>query len=278
MSPTYGQVAEVVQCLETACPHLSQEPLSIKEMSLFREAYQDPNSGIAPVKDELGDDSSLEGPYKREPPYSDPYDKEEPIRSSLSRDLPNLDDAPLGLLRTLSGLLRHRKEDMNPSLHLRSLERSQDGSLSQLTSARETVDKYSEKYPTSIRVAVSSFKALKAGLGVIASDSVRQECCVTGFFGLFLKLMKVDLKSCTLQCIGLECFFHLLGGFGFDPSLPVPPNETRSEAVSGASKSLIMATLASLATAPECGMQTVAEAVACVVENYNLSMNTATRK
>ena len=244
-------MAEVVQYLEGDFPHLAQEPLSIKEMNRFRGVYHDQTLDIAPAKDILQIDglgpSVDEGPYKKEAPYTDPYDLEEPIHSPVFRDFAaSLEDAPLSLMRTLSGYLRHRREESDPVSHMSSLERLQDGSVSQVMSTKEVVEKYIEKYPNSSRLATQALRAIRIGSQLLKSETDRQELCVTGLFSLILRLMHAEPKSCILQCIGLDCFFALMGAFGIHESLPRPNSERerKQELLSEQTQSLIIATRA----------------------------------
>ena len=278
-------MAEVVQYLEGDFPHLAQEPLSIKEMSRFRSVYHDQTLDIPPAKDISQIDglgpSVDEGPYKTEAPYTDPYDLEEPIHSPIFRDFPpSLEDAPLSLIRTLSGYLRHRREESDPVSHLSSLEHLQDGSLSQVMSTKEVVEKYLEKHPKSSRVATQALRALRNGAQLLKSETDRQELCVTGLFTLILRLMHVEPKSCILQCISLDCFFALMGSFGIHHSLPRPNSERerKQELLSEPTRSLIIATVLSLSSSTEYGgLKSVVDAMFVVLEQYNLGMN-ATQK
>lgn len=273
-----------MQYLETAFPHLSQEPLSIKEMSQFRAVYQEVSVPTIPAKEETSDsgDDLLDSRYRKEQPYPDPYEEEEPLRPLPPHELPGFNDpelSELSLLRTLSGLLRHRREEADPTMHLRSLEHCQDGSLSQLMAVKRVIEKYLEKYPNSCRIAVYSLRALKSGIEVMESESDRSECCISGFFTLFLKLMHIAPTSCMLQCWGLDCFFQLMGGFGVHDTLPLPPNESRPEPMSDSTRSLILATVLSLASATEYGgLKSIVDAILCIVEYYHTQMGAGHKK
>ena len=283
--PTYQQVAEVVQYLESNFPHLAQEPLSIKEMSRFRNVYHDPMSDIAPAKDATPADglgpSVDEGPYKKEAPHPDPYDIEDPIHSPLLREFPaSLEDAPLSLIRTLSGFLRHRREESDPLAHMRSLEQIQDGTLSQMLATKEVVEKYIDKYPKSCRLATQCLRALRIGAQLMKSETDRQELCVTGLFSLILRLMHVEPSSCILQCAGLECFFTLMGSFSIHQSLPRPnpERERKQDLLSEQTQTLIIATVLSLSSSTEYGgLKAIVDAMFVIWEQYNLGMN-ATQK
>ena len=284
-TPSFVQVAEVTQYLETAYPYLVQEPLSIKELGQFRAVYKEDSFqqviGSLKVEDPSLDD--IEGPYKKEPPRPDPFMDEEPVRVPLMPDdFPSLEDTPLSLIRTLSGLMRHRREEADPELHLRSMEHLHDGSLTQVLATKEVVEKYLEKHPDKCRIATYCLRALKSGVESLTSESDRCECCVMGFFTLFLKLMHVNPESCTLQCAGMECFFKLMGGFGIHDSLPNPTpgsSGTRAGPLTDSTKSLIITTLLSLASATEYGgLKAVADALRCIVDQYNLKMNALLKK
>ena len=88
-TPTHAQAAQIVEVVEKAAPFLAREPLSVKELSQFREKYRDPTLSVGVANDDPADQSKvLEGPYRRIPPYPDPYDKEDPIRMYLPHDVP----------------------------------------------------------------------------------------------------------------------------------------------------------------------------------------------
>ena len=280
MTPSFAEVAEVTQYLESAFPFLVHEPLSVKELGQFRAVYKEDSFqqviGSLKVEDPSVDD--IEGPYKKEPPYPDLFFTEDPVRVPiLPDDIPGLEDAPLTLIRTL---MRHRREEVDPEMHLRSMGHLHDGSLKQILATKELVEKYLDKYPDSCRTATHCLMALKSGVDSLTSESDRCECCVTGFFTLFLKLMHVNRESCSLQCIGLECFFKLMGGFGIHDSLPNPGNSgVKGGPLSDSTKSLIITTLLSLASATEYGgLKAVVDALRCIVDYYNLKMNALVRK
>ena len=75
--------------VEKAAPFLSREPLSVKELSQFREKYRDPTLSVGVANDSPSEQNKvLEGPYRRIPPYPDPYDREDPIHTYLPHDVP----------------------------------------------------------------------------------------------------------------------------------------------------------------------------------------------
>ena len=88
-TPTHAQAAQIVEEMEKIAPFLSREPLSVKELSQFREKYRDPTLSVGVANDDPSDQSKvLEGPYRHIAPYPDPYDKEDPIFSLLPHDVP----------------------------------------------------------------------------------------------------------------------------------------------------------------------------------------------
>ena len=88
-TPTHAQAAQIVEAIERAAPFLSREPLSIKELSQFREKYRDPTLSVLVASDNPADqDKTLEGPYRRVAPYPDPFDLEDPIHTYLPHDVP----------------------------------------------------------------------------------------------------------------------------------------------------------------------------------------------
>ena len=95
-----------------------------------------------------------------------------------------------------------------------------------------------------------------------------------GFFTTVLKLMNVESTSCTLQAVGLETFYKLMGLYSIDSTLPLPPTQSRPEQMSDQVRSGILTTLVSLATAPEYGgLQYLVEAINLVVNQYYTDMS-----
>ena len=88
-TPTHAQCAQLLEEIERAAPYLAREPLSVKELSQFREKYRDHTLSVGVAKDDPAEqDKALEGPYRRMAPYPDPYDQEDPIHSYLPHDVP----------------------------------------------------------------------------------------------------------------------------------------------------------------------------------------------
>ena len=122
--------------------------------------------------------------------------------------------------------------------------------------------------------------ALRIGAQLMKSETDRQELCVTGLFGLILRLMHVEPSSCILQCAGLECFFTLMGSFSIHQSLPRPnpERERKQELLSEQTQTLIIATVLSLSSSTEYGgLKAIVDAMFVIWEQYNLGMN-ATQK
>ena len=95
-----------------------------------------------------------------------------------------------------------------------------------------------------------------------------------GFLSTVLKLMKVEPTSCTLQAIGLESFFKLLGDYAIDPTLPLPPTKDQKYELSDGARSAIVTTMVSLGSAPEhCGLHYLVEAIQLVVTQYYTDMS-----
>ena len=268
-SPSYSQVARVVEHLESVHPYLSHEPLTIKEKSHFRDVYTDKTEKIPPAKEDVTLEDDLNGHFKRDPPYPDPYDREEPLRIQFPFDLD--DDPPFGLLHPFPNLARRHRDMPGSLMHLRLLEHSQDGSLLKLTSAKELFEMVLEKMPSSCRLAHQGLRIMKCGCELIRRDSDRQECCVSGLFSFILRLMQIEKTSFTLQCIGIECFFHLVGGFGIDSSLiHLDQSEKKPELVSSATKNVIVTMLCSLASVPEGGgLKALVDGIKCVAECFH---------
>lgn len=86
--------------------------------------------------------------------------------------------------------------------------------------------------------------------------------------------MQTEPQSFTLQMLGLECFYSLLGGSAIDDTLPLPPEELRPEPLSERIRSPLIATVISLTSAtPDNGnLQMLLKAINCLVHYYHLQM------
>lgn len=261
-------MAKVVEHLESVHPYLSCEPLSIKGKRLFQDVYRDDTEKIPPAKEGAFDaEGILDGHFKHDAPYTDPYEMEESLTSQLPVDCNDL-----GFMsRHLPSLSRRHGGDISdPIMYLRLLDHSQDGSLTKLMLAKEIIEKTLEKLPGSCRLAHQGLHTLKSGCEMIRRDSDRLECCISGLFSFILRLMRIERKSFTLQCIGLECFFHLIGGFGIDSSLlHLCTSEKKPEIVSDGTKSIIVTTLCSMASGPDNAcLKVLVDGIECVAEYY----------
>ena len=147
--------------------------------------------------------------------------------------------------------------------------------MSRLKTTRDFGEKYLGRFPGSSRLASTTLRALKLGFSMLyKNETDRQEACLQGFFGTVLKLMRVQPTSCTLQAVGLEAFFKLLGTYAIDPTLPLPPTQMRPEEMTEQTRSAVITTLVSLGTAPEHGgLQYLVEAVNLVVTQYYTDMS-----
>ncbi|CAI8007075.1 Cullin-9, partial [Geodia barretti] len=319
-TPTHAQCAQILEAMERSAPFLAREPLSVKELSQFREKYSDPTQEIAVANDNPDEqDKALAGPYRLVAPYLDPYDQEDPIHSYLPHDIPNfedmlqgsrkeieqlfrtefegkfpqsrrmletlakegLEDAPQNFLRTVSGYLKYRREDQDPVMQLRSLEHRQDGTMALITQVREALEKHVAEHPTSARVATHGLRAYRSGVQAINVDSERQAACTSGLFNQFLRLVKMSPTSCKLQCVGVDCFFHLMGGFSIFASVPHPQSGRKTVGgVSEATKAIVIGTLESLVTSDgeEGGLRVIVSALATIVDCYNMEMGPIEKK
>ena len=255
-------------------------PLTIKNISKFHDVYTDHTAEIVAAKDDSEERDINEGKFRREQPFDDPHVIEKPIPSPIDK-VAVPDDHNSEPFRVLTELMRKRKEDkLEPTFHMRSLGHLQDGSLQQLKEARDYIEKYNVDFPTKVRVAVSSLQTLTAAYELILDENDQQECCISGHFSLILKLMNVEPKSCNLQVAGLDAFFHLMGGFAMDDSLPVPSTENRGQKfVTDMTKKVVATTLASLFTAPEHGnIKTLFDGMRSIISFYNVSMEASTKR
>lgn len=143
---------------------------------------------------------------------------------------------------------------------------------------QEALEKYVTEHPASCRIGTHGLRALRAGVQAINVDSERQAACTSGLFNQFLQLMKTSPTSCKLQCVGIDCFFHLMGGFSIFVSVPHPQSGRKTVGgVSEATKSVVIGTLESLVTEGE-GMKALVSALATVINCYNLEMGPIEKK
>lgn len=273
-SPTFPQVAAVVQCMVSAHPHLATERLSIKDLPDFQAVYIDETAKVVPAKDSSEETFVQVGRFRNDAPYEDPFDTEEPIPSTLDI-LPIPDDYEPTTLKVLTNMMRERREDVKePTLHLRSIAHIQDGSMKVLEEAQDFIEKYHEEHPSSPKVGVYSLRILRVAYELMKEPSIRQECLISGHLALILKIMNVEPKSPALQVAGIEAFFQLMGSYGIDETLPVPPNCERGKNVSRLSRNVIRTTIVSLASAPDpsCDLRTLFRGLRCIVNWYHTSI------
>ena len=165
-------------------------------------------------------------------------------------------------------------------MHLRSLEHKQDGTMALIGEVREALDKYITEKPNSCRIATHGLRAYRSGVQAINVDSERQAACTSGLFNQFLRIMKISPTSCKLQCVGIDCFFHLMGGFSIFVSVPHPQSGRKTVGgVSEATKSIVIGTLESLVTEGENGgIRAIVSALSTVINCYNLEMGPIEKK
>ena len=126
--PSFAQVAKVVELLESDYLPVAHEMLTIKEMSQFRDVYHDEVAQIPPAKDDGANDNI--GKFNKLPPYEDPFDSEPPLRPFYPDDIFESDEPPISMYRGMRSFLRgyrerNRKDESDPTYHMRSLEYSQ---------------------------------------------------------------------------------------------------------------------------------------------------------
>ena len=192
-----------------------------------------------------------------------------------------LDDAPDSFLKTVSSYLKYRREDEDPVMHLRSLEHKQDGTMNLINQVKTSVEKYLTEHPDSARIATHGLRAYRSGVQAINVDSERQAACSSGLFMEFLRIMNVCPLSCKLQCVGIDCIFHLMGGFSIFASIPHPQSGRKTVGgVSEATKSIVIGTLESLVTEGEGegGMKILIFALNTIINCYNLEMGPIEKK
>ena len=130
-----------------------------------------------------------------------------------------------------------------------------------------------------MQVAVHSLKVLKVAIDKLVDESDRIECCFAGLFGLILKLMHKESKSVTVQNLGFDCFFSLMGGGTLADNFPLHPADVQPAGLSRSTQSTILATILSLVSARESGgLKTMVDGLGCVADNYNLEMTSTQKK
>ena len=268
-SPDYGQVAKVVELMEVTHPHLSHEPLTIREKTQFRDIYTDETDKIPAATGEFNLDEELEGNFRKEAPFPDPYHEEEHGHVPAYIEL---EDHPLGGLMTLRG----RREFPDAIMQLRFLEHSQDGTMKKLFSTKVTIEKVLAKAPKSCHIALHSIKVIKSACDILQSDIERQEMCVNGILSFVLKLMLISPRSFSLQMTGVECVFKLIGGYGVAPQYIHLDKSLKDgvlpEMVSSGTRSVITTMLVSLAAVPELGLKAFVAGMKCVVDYFHTHM------
>lgn len=254
-------------------PHLAREPLSIKDVLEFQDLYTDLTISVKPAKDNSEEKDVNQGNFLREPPYEDPFELQPEIPNKL--DLKPIPDSESdSYVEHQIRNLRERKLDIKePTLHLRALTYVQDGGPSRLEELEDFVDKYTTEHSTNIKVATYSLRALRTAYRHMENPRQRQDCVEAGHCALILKLMAMQPKSCKLQVAGLEAFFEVMGSYGVDESLPLPPIMERGRLVNSVFRKVIKTTLLSLTTAPEhIDLQTLLKGIDCIVKYYHTSM------
>ena len=124
-----------------------------------------------------------------------------------------------------------------------------------------------------------SLKVLKVAIDKLVDECDRIECCISGLFGLILKLMHKQSKSVTVQNLGLTCFFSLMGGGTLTDNFPFASSEIGPADLSSSARSTILATILSLESNRECGgLKTIVDGLECVADNYNLEMSSSQKK
>lgn len=262
-SPTYDQVAKVLEFMESAHSYLCQEPLTIREKHQFRNLYTDEMEKVPAATGEYNIDEDLEGDFRKEAPFPDPYHEEDVVHIPASIDF---DDHPLGALMNM----RRRREFPDALIQLRFLEHSQDGTMAKMISAKETVERVLAKAPTSCHVALQGIKVIKSGCEMIHRDNDRQEMCVSGLLSFVLRLMRISPRSFVVQMAGVECFFKLVGGYGIAPEFAhLDKSGREANAVSSSTRNVVITMLVSLAAVSEHGLKSFVGGMKCIVDYFH---------
>ena len=313
-------MAELLHCFEGDFPHIAFEPLSIKRSSHFpkvkhsvRKQEEKQNSASDKALEQQQqqkeeDATTVHEPAKKKKtesatssPYHDPYDEATipPATCSFPFLDSSLSTMPEVLLERFSELVRQNSE-LNPFSRLERFE-SQFTSLHAFPRdfivVRKLIEGLLERNPESCYVAVHSLKTIKAALETSINEREIIECCSSGLFSLILRLMHVQLSSCYLQSLGLQCIFLLMGGKTNDPdthsypfsplvTLPYAPlpfftskdplalDERKSTA-----RSVILVIANSLATTDgSCGIRVIVDAIQCISQHYTPKMSSLRHK
>ena len=169
---------------------------------------------------------------------------------------------------------------MDPSGHLQDLQGRMEGSGCSpilLDEVKLTIAGLLNKHPKSCRLALQSLLVVRAGAQSTRVGATPLELSGKGFISLVLRLMQQSPASCSLQCMALECLYLLVGGAALDrgflnsgtrPTLPDPVG------------TLGMVALYTVFCQGEEGesVRGVAQAVQCVLDNYNLQMSATQKK
>lgn len=279
-SPTFPQVAAVMHYLVSIYPHLAWEPLSIKDLPRFQEVYVDETAKVPPAKDSSEAKNLSPSKFRPEAPYTDPFDAEDPLPSKHNHgDIPD-DYHPYSLQHMLE-VARERSTDiLEPTFHLRSLGNVQDGTAELLEEAEDAIYKYRKEYPNNTKIVVYALRCLRIAYERVKVMSSKQELCISGHFGKILTLMNVEPRSAAVQVAGLEAFFHLMGSFGIDETLPLPPTIVREHVYGKLFRRVVRTTIVSLAASPDpnTDLRTLFRGLECIVNWYHTSLTDALQR
>ncbi len=263
------------QCLTTLYPHIASEQLGVKDLPEFQAVYMDQTTKVVPAEDDSKEMHINKSEFPRDPPYEDPFDTQKPIPSELNiEEVP--DDHPPGALDVLCQRLRdHDRDHLEPTIHLRSICCQQDGSVKMMEEAQLHVKKYLNKHPDSPKVAVYALRCLRVAYDKLLEDE-RMDYVTDGNFVLILQLMNMEPRSCAVQVAGLEAFFHLMGAYEFDESLPLPPTVERGEVVSRMFRRVVKTTIVSLATGAggpgRVDLKVLFDSIKCIIRWFHVTL------
>ena len=283
--PSLDKVGEVLGYLDMRHPHLSQELLSVRRLAHLHNC-----TPATPACQNLQLILPQATPtYRTHPPYPDPYDVEPPLAvkkppaGSRPTPPPPTPNDPLSFLQSLTslqGFLRNRQEEVDPSAQLQVLqERIQEGSGSPilLDEIKLTVDGVLNKHSKSCRLALQSLLVVRAGAQSTRAGTTLVEFSGKGFVSLVLRLMHQSPTSCSLQCVGLECLYLLVGGASLDREFL--NSGTKPTLADPVGTLAMVALYASFCRGDESeSVRGIAQAVCCVLDNYNLQMSATQKK
>lgn len=264
-TPTYNEVAKVVLKIESHNQSSACEPLSIREEKVFIEEYEALTQALKEdsQKEKKTDKDEEEKQLRNFPPYADPFHKKHTVPTSVDHH---------------DRHCRYSSECIhsNPLQYLKKSRRRFDTayiSSSSLSSEMKLIDEVLDDQP-SCKLAVHAMKLISVAVVKLNGEPQRLDYCVSEVIPLIVKLMKTEPTSLLLQKIGLECISELASPATVHLPLPSPVLSSQSKPLSAGACEIILNCL----TAENSFVDTLVEAIGCVVNNYSQQMSLDDRR